>query len=524
MAPMIRRRQVAILGGALSLLIFRGSAAAVGASWRELLNRADELSDEGKNDEAVKAAQDALADAERSLGPEAPETGRILSHLSLFYETTGDDAGLSEIKKRLSAVKPKNFEVWRALGNILRLEGKSSEAEDALKQSLTLNPQDPEAAYLLADVYDDMGRFEEEIGLLKKQLKNKPQYFRLYPKLANAYNRLGRFAEAKEAFAQARKSGSTGPGSYVEEGYFYLNSGHPAQAREAFENAVAIDTADAQGYHHLGNYYMSDHQYPQSEKYFRRAMEMMTKKNPNEENDTGLSEIMNMLGAAIEAQGRHAEAETVYLEALEKAPGNTVERLQALQALATIYAAAGKNAQAEEAYERALAQSPASIDWGFSCHRGTLMIGLGQFYLALGRKAEAEAMAERAEKFFAGAPITQGTPDALRELAEFYAKLGDVSKGETLYARLMPLRRTRPLDPELVWVERGRADIDAAQGRLHEAENLDRSAIEMLDHNARWKEEADFLDNLAGLYEKEGKSRRAADEAREQAKSLRNRP
>ena len=519
---MIRRRRVAIFGGVLLLLIFRGSAAAVGDSWRELLARADGLSDEGKNDEAVKAAQDALADADKSLGPEAPETGRILSHLSRFYATTGDDSQVAEIKKRLLAVKSKDFDVWAALGILLRNEGKSIEAEDALKKAVALNPNDPAAEYQLALVYDDTGRFEEEIRLLKMQVKKRPQDFLLYFQLASTYARLGRFTEAKEIFAQAKKSDGRNAAAYAAEGYFYLRSGHPLQAKAAFENTIAVDTANAGNYHHMGTFYLENRQYPEAEEYFRRALKMM-EADPNIWTKVGLPETLIRLGAAIEAQGRYPEAEAIYLKALEKTRGNDAFRLSVLQRLANLYAAQGKSDAVEETYKRALAESPMRVKSDFSYAYGALMIDLGRFYLGQGRRAEAEAMAERAEKFAADAPVKSEFFNLLRNLLAFYAKLGDVSKNEALYARLMPLRRMRPLDPELVWVERGLADIDAAQGRLHEAENLDRSAIEMLDHNARWKEEADFLDNLAGLYEKEGKSRRAADEAREQAKSLRTR-
>jgi tetratricopeptide (TPR) repeat protein len=146
---------------------------------------------------------------------------------------------------------------------------------------------------------------------------------------------------------------------------------------------------------------------------------------------------------------------------------------------------------------------------------------LGQFYLDRGRRVEAEAMAERTEKLCANAPIAQQF-DVLRNLAELYANLGDVSKQAALYARLMPVRRTMPQNPDLVWLERGRAEIAAGQGRFREAENLYRRAIGILDYNGIRNAEAILYDALARIYEEEGA--RAAAEARAQAKSLRAGP
>jgi tetratricopeptide (TPR) repeat protein len=151
------------------------------------------------------------------------------------------------------------------------------------------------------------------------------------------------------------------------------------------------------------------------------------------------------------------------------------------------------------------------------------LIDLGQFYVGLGRVAEAEAMAKRAEKACEDVPIGQERFSVLGELSAFYSKLGDVSRNEALYNRLLPMRRAMPFSPDLVWVEKGLAEMDAARGRFPESEDHYRLAIGILDHNDRWKEEADALEALASVYKKGGK-RPEEEAAEEQAKSLRARP
>ena len=503
----------------LPLLFFCGSATAAGASWRDRMSQAERLSDEGRNEEAAATARDALEDAEKILGPEAPEIGHILARLGRFYEVAGAPAKLPEIERRLSAMKSKDFEVWKTLGMLRRDEGKSAEAEDALKKALAFKPTDSGTAYELARVYDDMGRFEDEILLLKKTIEKNPRDFSDYIQLANAYARLGRSAEAKKIFARARKIDGMTADAYIEEGHFYLHSGELDHAEEAFKSAIAVDTASPFGYHHMGSYLSTSRQYPEAEKYLRRALELLEANPTSSAND--LIHAMQRLGDVIAAQGRYREAEAVYLKSLEKAPPGGDRQLELLHLLGNLYVSQGKSAQAEEAYERAAAACGARFVCGSFSFAGDALIDLGEFYLSRGRRAEAEVIAERAEKFSADVPIGQGF-DMLKNLAAFYAKLGDVSKREALYARLAPMRRAAPFNPDLVWVETGLADIDEARGRFHEAEERYRRAIGVMDRNDRRKEEADMLDRLAAIYEKEAKHHEAI-EAKETAKFLRAR-
>ena len=503
---------------ALPLLIFCGAAAAAEASWRSLLEQAELLSEQNKEWESVPLAQRALTDAERSLGPEAPEIGHILSRLSVFYMASGATARLPELENRLSAIKSKDSEIWIALAALWRDDGKLSEAEDALKKDLALKPDDPEAEDALTGIYNDMGRFEDQSRLLKDRIAMNPRDYALYSQLAKTYMRLGRSAEAKQAYAQAKKINGKTADAYIQEGYFYMDSDRPAQAARDFESAIAVDTSSPFGYHHMGSYLAQRQRYPEAERYLRQALEKL-EADPNATPED-LFHTMARLGNVIQAQGRYAEAETVYLKILEKPQSGALSQTYTLRALARLYVAEGRGAQAEKAYKRFMA----ACDVRFRCRSdgaGEARIELGQFYLSQGRKAEAETMAEQAAKAYEGVLIDQGLFSALKYLSVFYTKLGDVSKAEALYARLMPMRRTMPFNPDLVWVETGLAGMAAARGRLQDAESHYRQAIELLDHNSHWKEEADALDDLAAIDEKEGTHE--ADAARAQAKSLRAR-
>ena len=508
-----------MIAWALPFLILCGSMPAAGA-WRlELLDQAEHLARQGKHEEAAAMVQGVLADADKNLGPEDPEVGRILAELSRIYAMVGDEARLHEIEKRLSAFKPKDFSTWVALGRLLRRDGKPLEAEEALKKALAFKPGEIYAGYELALVYEDLGRFEEELPFLKKRIEKKPKDYFLYSQLASVYLRLGRFAEAKETFAKAKVSGGKIAGAYIAAGYFYQESGHPVQAKAAFESAIAVDTASPFGYHHLGVYFAGNKQYPEAEKYLRRALEMQ-RANPNTLIEHDLLHTMKWLGDVIAAQGRYAEAEAVYLKAIKMARPGGDRYMGLMESLAKLYVSRGKSRQAEEIYKRAVAASSMGNKSDIFFAEAALS-DLGEFYLDQGRRAEAADVARRVEKLCADAPLGEAARNS-GNLAQLYTRLGDDSKEAALFARLMPLRRTMPFNSQIVLVELGLANIAAAQGRFHEAEDHYREVIGVLHHNNSRKEEADVLDSLAALYMKAG-NHAAEDEMRARAKSLRGR-
>ena len=509
-------------GKALSRYIMINSESLVASPlWRERLDQAERLSDDGKAAEALKAAQDALSDAERNLGPENPEVMRILSRLSHYYAAAGDVSRFPEMEKRLSAVQSKDFDIWFALGTLRREAGRSLEAEVALKKALALKADDPDVERELAKVYEDMGRLEEAIPLVKKMIERRPRDFPSYFRLARVYTQLGRFAEAKEAFARARKIDGMTVAEYVKEGYFYLHAGQPEYARESFQSAIAVDTASPSGYHHMA-YFLAEHRrYPEAEKYYRRALEML-EADPNAALDDVLHAMIG-LGLVVQEEGRADEAEAVYRKGAAKAPPGGMRQMGFYWTLAKLYVSQGKTAQAEEAYKQTAAGCEAGVRNRFCSENAVeVLLDLGRFYLRHGRRAEAEATAERAEKYCENVPIDEGRFERLRAVSIFYAALGAASKNEALCARLLPMRRTMPFNPDLVWVETGLAGGAAAGNRFPEAEDHYRQAIEILEHNRSWREEAAVLDDLAAMYEKERKP--GAGEAREKAASLRARP
>jgi tetratricopeptide (TPR) repeat protein len=498
------------------LLISLACATPAGASWREQLDQAEKLSQKDGSAEAAAAAQGALDEAGKRLDSKGPEIGDVLARVARVYETAGAAERIPEIEERLLAIPSKDFEAWSALGRLLRGDRKLAAAEEALKRALALKPGDPEAGNELSRVYEDMGRLEEEARLLKILIAEEPRDYSLYSRLARAEFSLGRPAQAREVFAKARKIEGKSSAAYIEEGYFLLESGDAARAKGNFENAVAVDTASPLGYHHLGAYLSDSDRNPEAEGYLREALKKL-QADPSARNDD-LLHTMKRLGDALKGQGRDAEAEAVYLEGLRRARPNDDRHLRILRALAKLYLAQGKNSQAEETFKRAVSECAPRRRCQI-LYAGDAFIDLGKYYLRRGRRSEAEGMAEKAESLCADAPISPGLIEVLERLALFYAKLEEDSKREAIYSRLLPLRKSMPFNPYLVWVEAGMAEQAAARGRPREAESLYRRAVEILDHNGWRQEQAEMLETLAELDMNDDP--RAAAQDRERANALR---
>lgn len=511
-------RRAPVLLGMLSPLIFHAPAAAGESSWRDLLSQAETASAEGKNDESVRAARAALADAERELGAEAPEIGHILARLARHSVETEDTSIFLELKKRLSGLKHKDFETWMALGVLLGREGRFSEAESAMRKGLALKPDDDAATLELAVVVRRLGRYEDAIRLLKKGIQRSPRDYWMHVELAQNYVSLGRYAQAKEMFARAKRINSHERSAYIHEGYALINAGEDANAKESFQSLIDLRISSYTGYHHMASYFIQRGRPSEAEGCLRRALQELEAGKNTDIHDSDLLHTLNNLGTVLAEQGRREEAEAVFRRGLEKMSPKNDYRPRFLIDLAEIYAAQGKNEQAEDHFKQAVTLS--NELFLFPEHQSALT-ALGDFYLKQGRRAEAVMVADRAYELFSG-PLFWDPGhmhDDLPRLAKLQVDLGNVAKGEALYLRIAALRRTIPFNSAITKAETGLADLYAARGRLREAEDLYRQAIRDREHAGDREGASILYDRLAAAYEKEGK-RQESDEAREKSKIL----
>ena len=209
---------------------------------------------------------------------------QINTLLKYFSDKKLNDAENFGLK--LSKEFPEDPFIWKALGVILKENGKISESITANKKSLKLNPNDAEVHNNLGFVYQEEKDFDEakqwydeairlqpnyivahhNLGLIyhlqekynkaelsyKKAIKIKPEYFSVYVNLGNALLKQGKVIEAKDYYDQAIKFEKENPEAYNNLGIVLQKLGKIKEAKTAHEQALKYKNDYAEAHYNLG--------------------------------------------------------------------------------------------------------------------------------------------------------------------------------------------------------------------------------------------------------------------------------
>lgn len=505
---MIERKRLMFVLIAASILWFSSSA------------RSGEFAGEVRRDQEVQSQKNALVDAEKTLGPEAPPVIHILAQLAELYTATGNDAALAAVGRRLAEVKKKNYEAWLTLGRIFSYTENYPEAEIATKNALMINPDDWDATVQLGYIYNGQGRFQHAARRFEDALEKRPQSFTLYAALAQTYVNMGRYEQAKKTFSRAKKVKGAEESAYIMEGYDHFKHGEDTEAEENFKSVIAKDTANPEGYHHMGSYLAQNRRYSEAEEYFRQALRLLNSGPRFRAQDVVHTRMW--LGDVLFNQGKMAEAEAVYRAGLGETSFDTTQQIQLLINLSSVCVSQGRDVEAEGL----LKQGVDLCKLEFSCSRynhGRALAALAAFYADQGKITESKKMTDAAWKMNLHEGLPPAHLDSLLRFAALHVRLGENDKGEKLYRMAVAARQSQPLDAEKIEAEKGLADLLRSEGRLSEAEKLYLMSIKSLGLR-RWREDkASALEGLAAVYEKQGKHQQA-DEAKVQAQTLRMQP
>ena len=186
--PMMKR---ALTGLLVILLFFGGSIlTAVKADPEseisDALDRFAELYEQGRYDDALSVAENALKLSERELGTDHLTTATALNELAVVYVALGRYDEAEPVYKRSLAIReeslgPDDPDVALSLNNLAQLyraQRRYTEAEPLYKRALeieekALSPEDPDVATTLdtlAGLYHLQGRFAEAEPLYQRAL------------------------------------------------------------------------------------------------------------------------------------------------------------------------------------------------------------------------------------------------------------------------------------------------------------------------------------------------------------------
>ncbi|MCC3450425.1 MAG: tetratricopeptide repeat protein [Microcoleus sp. PH2017_40_RAT_O_B] len=324
------------------------------AEAERLNEQAVQLYKQGKYDEAIPLAEQALAIRRKVLGQDHPSVATSLNNLAALYESQGRYREVEPLYRKALEMRQRLLgnehpDVAASLNNLAALyalQGRYSEAEAFYRKALEMNkrllgsehPNMAASLNNLALLYDSQGRYSEAEPLFRQTLemrqrllgKEHPSVAISLNNLALSYTQQGRYSEAEPLFRQT-----------LEMRQRLLGKEHPSVATSS---------------NNLAFLYASQGRYSEAEPLYRKVLEMRQRLLGNEHPDIAAS--LNNLAGLYYSQRRYSEAEPLFRQALEmnkRLLGNEHPSVaNSLNNLALWYASQGRYSEAEPIYRKAL--------------------------------------------------------------------------------------------------------------------------------------------------------------------------
>ncbi len=435
---------------------------------------------DGRYPEAEQAARTALAEAERLLGAEHPQTLTSADNLAFLYQAQGGYAEAEPLFRRalagrervLGAEHPDTCQSVNNLAFLYQAQGRYGEAEPLYRRALAAreqvlgadHPDTLVSVNNLAFLYQVQGRYGDAERLYRRALAasdrvlgaEHPQTLTSVNNLAGLYQAQGHYDKAEPLYRRAladreRVLGSEHPQTLTSVNNLaglYEAQGHYGKAEPLYRRALA-DRERVLGAEHpdtlqstnnLAALYQAQGRYGEAEPMYRRALAAIERGLGDEHPDT--LQIVNNLAFMYQVQGRYGEAEPLYRQALaarERVLGaEHPQTLTSVNNLAFLHQALGRNNEAERLYRRAVATSERALGVEHP-QTVTVVNNLAGLYQSQGRYGAAEpllrqALAARERRLGAEHPDTL---QSVNNLAGLYRAQDRYGEAEPLFRRAL---------------------------------------------------------------------------------------
>ncbi|MFM6570621.1 MAG: tetratricopeptide repeat protein [Microcystis panniformis] len=282
------------------------------AEAERLTQQVIQLYQQGKYNEAIPLAEQALAIIKQQLGDNHPLTAQSLNNLALLYYSQGRYSEAEPLYKEALAISkqqlgdnhPDTAISLNNLAELYRVQGRYSEAEPLYKQALAIWKQQlgdnhPDTAISLnnlAELYKSQGRYSEAEPLYKEALSiweqqlgdNHPLTALSLNNLAELYRVQGRYSEAEPLYHRSLAI-------FKQQ----LGDNHP-------NTAASLNN--------LAGVYYSQGRYSDAEPLYKQALTIMKQQLGDNHPNTAAS--LNNLAELYRVQGRYSEAEPLYHRSL----------------------------------------------------------------------------------------------------------------------------------------------------------------------------------------------------------------
>ncbi len=350
------------------------------------------LHNQGRFQEAIILAEEALKIRARVLSSEHPDIATSLNNLALLYSKIEEYSKAEPLYQRALEIRKKAVEsedlnvadCLNNLGELYRKMGSYTKAEPLFQQALSirktkLGPTHPIVAISLnnlASLYLSMGFYSKAIPLYQQALPIlekalKPEHSAVITclnNLAELYRKMGSYAKAEPLFLKVLSIREKKFGPYHSE--------------------------TAEGLNNLAALYSSMGSYSKAKNLYKRALVIFEKtKNP------GVVTCLNNLADLYQSMGSFTKADSLLQQVLliqEKSlDAKNPDVAISFTNLANLYTSIGSYYKAESFYQRALEiwKKTEELD---SPDVATTLTGLAQYYYSVGSYAKAEPLFQRA--------------------------------------------------------------------------------------------------------------------------------
>jgi CHAT domain-containing protein len=525
---------------------------------KRLSEKVVRLYQEGKYNDAIPLAKNALAIREKVLGNKHLDVAQSLNDLGALYWVTGYYKE-AEILYQRSLIIRENLlgnehpYVAQSLNNLATLywaQGYYKYAESLLKRAIKIREkvqgkEHPDVAMTLnnlGEVYRAQGYYKDAEYLYKRALriiekvrgKEHPDVTQSLNNLAELYRAQGYYKDAEYLYKRAltiteKALGKEHPyvGTILNNlAELYRSMGNYKDAENLYQRALKVTENTlgkehpdvAQSLNNLAALYQDMGNYQDAKKMYQVSLaireKVLGKQHPN------FAQSLNNLATLYWAQGYYKDAEFIYqrsLKIIEKALGKEhPDVAKSLNNLAALYRSMGSYKDAESLVKRSLAIREKALGKEHPDVAQSLN-NLAELYRDIGNYEDAEPLYQSSLAIRKKA-LGKEHPDvaqSLNNLAELYRDIGNYEDAEPLYQSSLAIREKAlgKEHPDVAQSLNNLAELYRNIGNYKDAETLYQRSVEIYEKalNKQHPHVATTLINLALLYQTQGNINRVTD-------------
>ena len=193
---------------------------------------------------------------------------------------------------------PDHFLGWKALGNVLLMQGKAADALAPLANAVKMAPHDAQAHLNLGNALVELGRHAEAETSYRQALACKPDYVQAHSNLGIVLMNLGRFEEAEASYQQALTLKPDFAEAHNNLGNTLLELGRFAEAEASYHRALTLKPDFAEAHQNLANVLMKLKRTAEAEAGYRQAL---TLKQDYAQAHSGLGDVLLEVGRLVDA-------------------------------------------------------------------------------------------------------------------------------------------------------------------------------------------------------------------------------